>query len=45
MSQQWQVPVTLDEKEQYLIVPAILMAQKETVGEKEMFNIIGKFGN
>jgi hypothetical protein len=44
MLQQWQVPVTLDEKQQYLIVPVILMALKQRVGE-ELLNITGNSGH
>jgi hypothetical protein len=39
------MPVTLDEKQQYLIVPAILKALNETVGEEEQRNITGNSGN
>jgi len=35
MLQQWQVPVTLDDKQQYLTVHAVLMALKQVVGEEK----------
>jgi len=43
--QHWQVPVTLDDKQQYLIVHAILMTLKQMVGEEELVNITGNSVN
>jgi len=37
--------VTLDDKQQYLIVHAILMTLKEMVGEEELVNITENSGN
>jgi hypothetical protein len=45
MLQQSQVPVTLDDKQQYLIVHAILMALKQMVQEEELINVTGNRGN
>jgi len=39
------VPVTLREKQQYLIVHAILMALTQMVGEEELVNVTGNRGN
>ena len=39
------VPVTLDDKQQYLIVHAILMTLKQMVGEEELVNVTGYRGN
>jgi len=39
------VPVTLDEKQQYLIVHVILMALKQMGGEEELVNVTGNRGN
>jgi hypothetical protein len=39
------VPVTLDDKQQYLIVHAILMALTEIIGEEELVNVTGNRGN
>ena len=39
MLEHWPVPVTLDDKEQYLIVHAILMTLKQGVREEELVNI------
>jgi hypothetical protein len=38
------VPVPLDEKQQYWIVHAILMAIKQMVGEEELVNVTGNRG-
>jgi len=37
--------VTLDDKQQYLIVHAILITLKQTVGEEELVNITGNSAN
>jgi hypothetical protein len=37
--------VTLDEKQQYLIVHAILMTLKQMEGEEELVNITGNSRN
>jgi hypothetical protein len=37
--------VTLDDKQQYLIVHAILMTLKQMVREEELVNITGNSGN
>ena len=42
MLHQWPVPVTLDEKQQYLIVHAVLMALKLMVQEEELVNLTGE---
>ena len=39
------VPLTLDEKQQYLIVHAILMTLKQMVQEEELVNITGNREN
>jgi RecJ-like exonuclease len=39
MLQQWQVPVTLDDTQQYLILNGILMTIKQKLREKKLVNL------
>ena len=45
MLQQRPVPVTLDDKQQYPILQAVLMTLEQMVGEEELVNVTGNNKN